>query len=353
MKFNFVKTIFLMGVVLLLGIGTAFACSVAFFTGVNNEGKEVRLTGQTADLSEDEFTVVDAISIYPRGLEHNGKVSDGNFEGFEFAKWTSKYGSLIIDGFVSGFNEKGLCVHPLYLDGSTYPSPDGTTPYVSIQNVTKYLLDNAATVSECLDLLDQVVVVSETFEGKPLPIHWALRDANNNFAVIEFVNKGSKKHPISEKIVYRGPEYDVLTNEPCLEEQLKYYKKFEKGKKGLPGDFNSLDRFVRLKMFKKTLPNGANERDNVSNVFSLMSTVHCVPGCPDYSGHETEDEWPTIWTAVTDMDNWNYYVKVTNCPNTIWINFNKFNFNTLKKTGTIYIDDPTLHGEVNDKIVWE
>ena len=219
---------------------------------------EAHLNGRTMDSVAKLGVVLHyQLHIFPRGLQHDG--SKFNTEDLPIAnpaRWTSKYGSLTIDRCGAGVNETGLSVDMLYLDGSVYATPDQTTPCVSFLKVPMYLLDNAATVSECLTLLGKVLVVAEAYNGFVPGMHFAIRDASNDMAIIEFVNVGAGGNSQPKMVVYHGQNYDVMTNEPPLPKQLKYYKQFSNGKKGLGGDFNALDRFVRLKMFKKTLPVG-------------------------------------------------------------------------------------------------
>ena len=341
----------------LAGEMEAQACSLAFYTGHLN-GEEIHLTGRTMDSVAKLGVVLDyTMNIYPRGLQHDGsKYNPDDVPIANPAKWTSKYGSLTIDRVGAGINEKGLSVDMLYLDGSVYATPDQTTPCVSYLKVPMYLLDNAATVSECLTLLGQVLVVAERYQGFVPGMHFAIRDSSNDSAIIEFVNVPGPGGSLKPKmVVYRGKNYDVMTNEPPLPTQLNYYKQFSNGQKGLPGDFDSLDRFVRLKMFKKTLPDGLTQSDtffNVFNVFILMDTTHTIPGSVDYSRKEPGEEWPNVWTTVVDVDNTIFYLKLVNYPNTIWVDLRNINFDTLNQTGTLDPKNFGLYGEVSSQFIW-
>ena len=340
------------------------ACSVAFYTGIDNDENPayVYLTGRTADfLKAINPEYKHKINIYPRGRKCTGSSNYSDVRVDNPVTWTSKYASLIFDDFIDGVNEYGLCVHPLYLDKTVYTNSTDIAFGISNQKVTSYLLDNAKTVDECLELLDNVNIYMDKFGKAELrgdfPIHWAIRDALNNVVIIEFVKKAGENNSRPEKIVYKGTaeEYDVLTNEPPLKKQLRYYRKYQKGRRGLPGDFNAMARFVRLKMFKKTLPASGATQTLVNNMFSLMSTVHCIPGVVDYGHKEPKDEpqWPTAWTVVNDLLNKKYYIKTTSCPNLIWIDLSKFDFTTLNQTGELETENNNLIGEVNVNFTWE
>jgi len=333
----------------------AEACSLAFYTG-QLYGDEVHLNGRTMDSVAKLGVVLDyTLNIFPRGLHHDGnKYNPEDVPITNPATWISKYGSLTIDRCGAGVNETGLSVDMLYLDKSVYATPDQTTPCISFLKVPMYLLDNASTVSECLVLLRKVLVVAEKYQGFVPGMHFAIRDASNDMAIIEFVNvPGLGGHMLGpQMVVYHGKNYDVMTNEPPLPTQLNYYKQFSSGKKGLGGDFDALDRFVRLKMFKKTLPDGADLWTNVFNVFLLMDTTHTIPGSVDYSGKEHGEEWPNVWTTVVDVDNKTFYLKLAYYPNTIWVDLNNINFGTLNQIGTLDPKDFTLTGEVSGQFTW-
>src|SRR5208337_4158208 len=202
-------------------------CSLGFYTG-HLSGSEVHLNGRTMDSVAALGIVLDyKLNIFPRGLQHDGrKLNPQDVPIANPATWTSKYGSLTIDISGAGVNEMGLSVDMLYLDGSVYATPDQTTPSVSYLKVPMYLLDNAATVWECLDLLSKVLVVEERINGNLAGMHFAIRDSSNDMAIIEFVNAGPGGSLRPKMVVYHGKNYDVMTNEPPLNKQLKYYKQF-------------------------------------------------------------------------------------------------------------------------------
>jgi penicillin V acylase-like amidase (Ntn superfamily) len=179
-------------------------------------------------------------------------------------------------------------------------------------------------------------------------------EKRHDSAIIEFVNvAGPGGHLLGpQMVVYHGQNYDVMTNEPPLPRQLNYYQQFASGKKGLGGDFNAMDRFVRLKMFKKTLPDGSTQWENVFNVFLLMDTTHTVPGSVDYSGKEHGELWPNVWTTVVDVDNTVFYLKLANYPNIIWVDLRNIEFDSLTKIGTLDPKNFALTGEVSGQFTW-
>ncbi len=339
--------------------GMAEACSLAHYTGYVDDWSEVRLTGRTMDLTTDlGVEVTTMLRIVPRGVEYDGSnYSDYDTPISNPVKWVSKYGCLTVDDLGEGINEKGLSVDMLYLDSSQYLVDDGVTQAITHVKILRYLLTQAATVSEALALFDTVRVIGEYFMspyGPYVPgLHWAIRDANNDMAIVEFVNAGTKRTPKSEMRVYRGTNYDVMTNDPTLDKELRYFKHFAGGERALGGDFNSMDRFVRLKMFKRTLPASNKAWKNVCNVFQLMGNVQPVEGSWDYSKKELGEMWPNVWTSVMDHNNMVFYLRQVDYPNTVWVDLKKIDFNILDKLGILDPRSFDLTGDVTGKFEWK
>jgi len=352
---KFLLAIGLSGFFTLLGIQRAEACSVAFYTGGISGGQRL-VSGRTMDL-DDSFGDIypSMLAVHPREVSRDGNRKDGSL--VSPIQWVSKYGSVVL-GESDGVNEKGVCVHLLYLAKTAYPEPADGKSSLSCLKVLQYLLDNAASVDECLALIDSVLIVGENVEflgGREAPVHFAIRDANNDSAIVEFINAGSARKIKPVVSIHHGKEFDVMTNEPYYDVQLKKFKRYSMGRRALPGDFNALDRFTRLKMFKKTLLAGADDWSTVCNVFSLMATVHCMPVVIDYSRKESNEhpQWPTYWTTVIDVDNLCFYLKLTKYPNMIWLDLKGIDFDTLKQTGSLDPRDHSLLGEVIGHMVWQ
>ena len=153
-----IKTAVLAAGITLLGMESAKACSAACFTGKDSEtGQEIHMDGRSVDVLEKGFPIPlpTCVNIIPRGTAHDGDTLKKDLANP--AKWTAQYGSLttapLFDHPGEGVNEKGLSFHALLQMDSFYQTLDSSTPCVASRAVGSYLLDNAATVSECIDLL--------------------------------------------------------------------------------------------------------------------------------------------------------------------------------------------------------
>ncbi len=318
-----------------LGFGQlAAACSLVLW----NTNDQAILAARTWDLYVDEKP---RLVYLPRGIARRGGVIDGTA-----ADWTSKYASAVLTAFDAGsgdgMNEAGLSAHLLYLHGTEY-EPVDARPGVSNLLWAQYALDNFATVSEALEGLKKVRIVSKEALGREWPVHLALEDASGDSAVLEFV-KG-------RLVVHHGRDVTVMTNEPALDEQLanlKRYKLFG-GSLAMPGDIDPMSRFVRASSYLKTLPKPGDTREAVGHLAGVIRNVAVPFGAVDTSGGGSTDAWPTRWGTIVDLTHKVYYVMPVNSPNVFWLDFAKLD----PQSADILALDPYaagLNGEVSARL---
>lgn len=143
----------------------------------------------------------------------------------QLATWKNKYGYLGRAAFngekiMDGMNTEGLSLAVLYLPGTKYPSfdPKNQKPVLAIYDIGAFILSQAKTVPEALELVRSHQLVQSALkekEGvfiKDLPIHFVIRDVTGESAVVEFIDGQTK---IYDKAG------DILTNAPSLDWQLK------------------------------------------------------------------------------------------------------------------------------------
>jgi choloylglycine hydrolase len=313
----------------------ADACTRIFW---NNNDKAM-LVARNMDLATDDLAT---FYVFPKGIRKNGCAGTGS------ANWTSKYGSVVVGAGTpyyssDGINTKGLAFHCLYLYGTEYETRD-QRPGVSLGQYGEFLLDNAANVSEALNLMEQFQLVPENFVGTLWPIHIAIEDASGDSAVIEFVN--------SQMTVYHGAApTTVLTNEPTLDIQLQYltYYTYFGNANGypLPGDVDPVSRFVRASAFLLTLPKPSSLPDAISYLFSAIRCEVEPFGSVVPSPAGASPGWPTLWTSLYDLTNKRIYFDHTVPRNDFWINMKKLNFSKGARVLYLSAEIPGLKGEVS------
>ena len=286
------------------------------------------------------------LTVLPRGMAR-----DGGRAGAETvvkdnpARWTSKYGSLVTTiygiGTADGLNERGLGVHMLYLNATDFGPREPGQPAVQAGLWAQFLLDNAATVTEALGLLDTVQVVMVETHGHKANVHLAIEDAGGDSAIIEFV-KG-------RKVVHHGREFRIMTNDPTYDEQLALLKKQDFSKPSsdtpLPGNVKATDRFQRAAYYSAMLPKPKTEREAVAAVLAVARNVSVPFGAP-YKGFGI---YNTEYRTAINLTDKRYFFELTTSPSVVWADLTRFNLGPGASVMVLDPDDIELAGDVTGK----
>ncbi len=214
----------------------------------------------------------------------------------EYAKWTSRYGSVTFnfEGYQfawAGMNEAGLVISTMSLDVTENPPPDERPPLESGFWV-QYQLDSASTVEEVI-ASDSAVRIANTID------HYLVSDRTGGCAVIEFIEGEMVVHT-DESMPVR-----VLTNN-TYQESVSLWKKsrlrkFFQRLFSKPGP--SLIRFEiaanRVKSF--------NENGKEKTVDYAFNTLQ--KACGEDAGSS-----PTQWSIVFDTENLQIHFRTKTNP---------------------------------------
>jgi len=326
-------TVAVITLALFLSFSPAGACTRIFW----NSNGQTMLVARTMDLLQDDAP---SFYLFPKGMSKDGGVANP-------AKWTSRYGSLVTAAFglstycSEGINTQGLAYHYLYLAVTRYEDRDGRRPGVLEGRYGQYLLDNAATVSEALQLMYQSQLVPEAAAGFNWPLHLALEDAQGDSAVVEFVG--------GQMNVFHGKEFTVLSNDPTLDQQVQNLGRYQYfgGTLPLPGDVDSISRFVRAAAFRSTLDNPSLTRDPVSRLFSAIRPESKPFGAVMFSGGRSIPAPQTLWTSLFDLTHKAVYFTHSMTRNNFWIDMSKLNFSAGAPVLYLKADRPDLSGDVS------
>ena len=222
-----------------------------------------------------------------------------------------------------GINERGLMGGQLYYRAfASFPDVPrpGTRP-LQPPLAVYHLLAQCATVEEVVSMLEgQVSLVNAPLFGAVPPLHWSFCDRTGESIVIEPDRDGLH--------IYRRT-IGVMTNSPGYpwhrQNLLNYagirdldYDTLEiggdrlpqcfsgSGAQGLPGDWSSPSRFVRLAFLKRFAVPGADEEQGVSRMLHLFQSAAfplgmvrvSQPGDP--TAHDTE-VLPYDYTVYTSL----------------------------------------------------
>ena len=222
-------------------------------------------------------------------------------------------------------NEKGLAIAGLNFPGYAEYEKN---PVEGKMNIAAYefplwVAMNFSTVDEVEEALKSVAIIAKPINDKyPVSmLHWIIGDKDRSI-VVEYTGGGMQ--------IFHN-DVDVLTNQPGYawhQENLRNYmnlsspqpKKVSWGKatmrafgsgslmRGLPGDYYSPSRFVRVAYLNTHYPTKATEEENVSRLFHTLAGVAMIDGAAAMSDGEFEK---TVYTggfsAATKTYYWNTY----------------------------------------------
>lgn len=328
---------------LLLGIvclPPALACTRILW----NNNRLAVVVGRTMDWPESTEPI---LTVLPRGMKRDGGLIGSEVAVKENpARWTSKYGSVITTvyglGTADGVNEKGLGVHLLYLNATDFGPRDTSKAGVQAGLWGQYILDNAATVKEALELMKGIQPVMVDHEGVKATVHLAIEDASGDSAILEYVN--------GTLVVHHGREYRVMTNDPTYDQQLALLSKYNftnaTRTTPLPGNVSPTDRFVRATYFQQMLPEPKNEREAIAGILAIARNVSVPFGAPN---NLPDTLYNTEYRTAIDLTNKLYFFELSTSPNVIWVDLAKINFNAGAPVMVLNPDNIALSGDVSGK----
>lgn len=323
----------------------AGACSRVTWLGPNG----MVITGRSMDWP---YSFHSHLYAVPVGSEQDGA------GGVNSLKWTRKYGAIEvagttdpsgpIDGVFDGMNTAGLVANLLYLGESDFgPAPSDNRPRLSFAGWVDYVLTSFATVQEVVDAFTNpaIYIVPINFGpgGAAHPtVHLSVTDASGDSAIIEYLD--------GKPVIHHGRQYQVMTNSPTYDEQLKLNAKWDTVDKNkeLPGSIQSQDRFVRASYYLSKLPQTDDERQAVAGVFSVMRNVSVPWGVGD---PEHPNLSPTYWRSVADSTNKVYYFESALSPNIVWVNLDKISFDPGSGVRAVAVEENySIIGNIDDAL---
>lgn len=308
-----------------------------------NDNKLGVFVARTMDWPESTEPI---LTVLPRGMvRHGGKLAGEDIIKDNPAKWTSNYGSLVTTvygaGAADGFNEKGLCIHTLYLNATDFGKRDKARPGVHAGLWGQYLLDNAATVKEALKALEGVQIVLAETRGHKATVHLAIEDTSGDSAILEFIG--------GKLVVHHGRKYKIMTNDPPYDQQLELLSKLDFTKPSsdtpLPGNVKPTDRFQRIAYYSTMLPEPKSEREAVAGALAIVRNVSVPFGAP----YKKFGIYNTEYRTVANLTKLRYYFELTTSPNVIWADLSKMDLKAGAPVRVLNPDNVELSGDVSDK----
>jgi penicillin V acylase-like amidase (Ntn superfamily) len=302
------------------------------------------VAGRTMDWPESTQPM---LMLFPAGIERDGgRLGEEVVVARNPARWTSTYGSLVTTaygaGTVDGINEKGLALHMLYLHATDFGPRDESKQGVHAGLWGQYLLDNAATVAESLDLMKDIQPVMVSLDGIKATLHLAIEDSTGDSAIVEYID--------GKPVVHHGREYHVMTNDPAYDEQLANLARYDftnaTRQTPLPGNVDPRDRFVRASYYLQMLPEPESEREAIASILAIARNVSVPFGAPN---NLPGSLYNTEYRTAIDLKNLRYFFELTTAPNVIWIDMSNFDLAPGSPVMVLDPDDIELTGNVSGK----
>lgn len=222
-----------------------------------------------------------------------------------------------------GVNEAGLMGGQLYYRGfASYEAVarPGTLP-LQPPFLVSHCLAQCASVEEVVRLVrEEATLVSEPLLGAVPPLHWSFSDRTGETVVIEPDTDGVRVYRNTIGVMTNSPGYrwhrtnllnyaalrDLDYDEVTVEGDRQSQCFSGSGAQGLPGDWSSPSRFVRLAFLKKYAVRAPGEEEAVARMLHLFQSAAfplgavrvSEPGAPTALDRDVCDFDYTIYTAI-------------------------------------------------------
>jgi penicillin V acylase-like amidase (Ntn superfamily) len=256
-------------------------------------------------ISENGTIVIGRTMEFGQNILKFRKFSKGNIKGI------STPDGKILDGI----NQAGLVVFVFYFPKfAKYGGPRMDKLNVKPTDFAMMVLEKAQTIDDVIDMLPKIQIVHENyppFVGTP-PMHWMITDASGKSVVLEPTGEG-------EITAYENT-LGIFTNSPSFPEHVKEANEIlpklsnlsnpdaisqGTGADGLPGDFSSVSRFIRLAFFAENIVKPKNSADAINSLIHVLNNFDIPVGAvasvdPKTGKHVYET---TIYTSYYNITN--------------------------------------------------
>jgi choloylglycine hydrolase len=286
------------------------------------------------------FQLNDHLSAFERGKSFEVHDNMGEVS----LSWIGKYHFMAIhtqvlevlsykNGIYDAINEKGLSIEALlFSDFADYGevSPDETRPLVPINGLILWLISNFETVADVKENITNIKVWAkeEIYLGNKKPeFHFAIHDATGASIVVEFINGGELKiHDNIACTVTNNPTYDwhihnlknYFTLSPYSTAEMVIndveYKSLSQGNGlvGIPGDYSSPSRFVKMTYLNNFKAEIKTSKDAVLFASHCLNNVEIPLGSVRkkiLKDSKVIDAYEkTEWKIIKDLTNQELYV---------------------------------------------
>lgn len=226
---------------------------------------------------------------------------------------------ILVDGVNSAGLMGALLHYPEYASYQACAEPGKTAVHPG--RLLAWLLSQCAGVDGAVEAMSKVTLVDEPIQGSPLPAHYILSDLSCETVIIEPDRGGLHIHRKTIGVLTNSPDYlwhrtnlrnyVGVTNLPkpprtVAGHEIREFGERLGGGSGLPGNYSSPSRFIRLAFAKEFSLRGRDEVDGISRMFRAFAPVDIPEGLvrmgPDCAAYDQ-----TLCTSAMCAESGVYY----------------------------------------------
>lgn len=286
------------------------------------------LLGRTYDM----FGNLDGnkIAFTPRGhkinleIEQESNIIESKYSFLGMAV-LGLYSPIMVDGI----NEKGLMAallnYPSYAIYNT--QPDNNEVDVHPAFFLNYLLSQCKSIEEVVKQVRGLNLTDEKVFGKEMKVHYILTDSTGETIIIEPDQEGLVVHRDTIGVLTNSPNYlwhktnlnnyVGVTNIHKLPQTIVNYEingfgEGVGGGFGLPGDYSSPSRFIRMAFLKEFAVKAKSEIDGITKMFHNFAAVDIPEGILKESKDKEHYEQTLCISAMCSESLTYYFAPSTN-----------------------------------------
>lgn len=295
------------------------------FSWETEDGKHLlgRTYDQCGNLKENRIAVVPR--NYPLRLEINEQSQRYIRSRYGFAGMAVM--GLASPVMVDGINEMGVMGGLLNYPGYAAYDVVRDSRHMNIHPgfLTGYLLSQCASVEEAACILPSLNLTGEKIFGYEMTVHYIFSDRTGETIIIEPDKEGLQIHRNTIGVMTNSPGYQWQQTNLCnyasvsnllvasrdyIDVKLRGAAVSSGGGFGLPGDYSSPSRFVRMAVLKHYAIKGRDEVDGVSRMFQQFAAVNIPEGIVMRQEKEDGEEVSydqTLCISAMCAESGNYY----------------------------------------------
>lgn len=292
------------------------------------------------------------IAVVPRGFSMKTEIdqSSSSLVSVKYAFAGMAVMGLETPVMVDGLNEKGLMGALLNYPGyAVYDTQKGEN-HLNIHPgfLVSYLLGQCSTLAQAVEQLSCINLTGEKIFGHEMTVHYIFSDSTGEAVIVEPDAEGIHVHRNTLGVMTNSPDYlwhrtnlrnyVAVSNlhkppQKIINTEIASFGSGTGGSAGLPGDYSSPSRFVRMAMLKNFAVKGKDEIDGVTKMFHNFASVDIPEGILK-ADPEHEEYEQTLCISAMCSESLTYYFSTASNRRISAISLEK----ELKNTKIRYFD---------------